>query len=274
MTTDPADVAAAIERVRSAKAGAQPNQSLIDGITVLQTLALASEPVGCRELARRVGLETTRTNRLLKTLTYLGIARQTSDRKYRPGAGMTVLAAQSLFASAFLRRALPSLESLRRFGHTVAMGVLWRDNVSYLFHAPPTLSTTDALGRIGLYPATRGGIGMVLLAAQSDDEVIATYADGDIPGFPDLAALLDALAEIRSRGYARLKVDPEGDHHTVAITVHDQSHAAIGFSGWIPEVAMPKMLDALREASLAIGAGAEPDRKSLGEPRGVGHVAV
>jgi len=82
-----------------------------------------------------------------KTLTYLGIARQTPDRKYRAGAGMTVLAAQSLFASGLLRRALPALEELRHFGHTVAMGVRWRDNVSYLFHAPPNMPATDALGR-------------------------------------------------------------------------------------------------------------------------------
>ena len=240
------------ETARRVKAGAQPNQSLIDGITVLQALATSTEPVGCRELARRVDLETTRVNRLLKTLTYLGIARQTSDRKYRPGSGMTVLAAQSLFASGLLRRALPALEQLRRFGHTVAMGVLWRDNVSYLFHAPPNMPETDALGRIGLYPATRGGIGMALLAALDDLEVEETYAGHDIPGYASLADLLDALEEIRTAGYARLRVKDELEQHTVAITIGTPVYAAIGLSGWIPTAAMPDMLQALHDAARQI----------------------
>lgn len=235
-----------------ASAGAQPNQSLIDGITVLQALATSSEPVGCRELARRVDLETTRVNRLLKTLTYLGIARQTSDRKYRPGSGMTVLAAQSLFASGLLRRALPTLGELRRFGHTVAMGVLWRDNVSYLFHAPPNMPETDAVGRIGLYPATQGGIGMALLAAQDDLEIEETYAGHDIPGYASIDALLAALGEVRAAGYARLRVKQDFEQHTVAITIGAPVHAAIGLSGWIPEAAMPEMLDALRVAARRI----------------------
>lgn len=246
------DVSDALQRIRTAKAGAQPNQSLIDGITVLQALAIASEPVGCRELARRVGLETTRVNRLLKTLTYLGIARQTGDRRYRAGAGMTVLAAQSLFASGLLRRALPALEDLRHYGHTVAMGVLWRDNVSYLFHAPPTMRATDAVGRIGLYPATRGGIGMALLASHSDDEIVATYADTDIPCYEGIAHLLEAVHRVRDDGYARLRVSDEREQHTVAITIGDPAYAAIGFSGWIPEAAMPEMLAALRRAAAAI----------------------
>ncbi len=245
-----------VRRGSGARAGAQPNQSLIDGITVLQALAISTNPVGCRELARRVGLETTRVNRLLKTLSYLGIARQTPDRKYRAGSGMTVLAAQSLFASGLLRRALPALEGLRHFGHTVAMGVRWRDNVSYLFHAPPNMPATDALGRIGLYPATRGGIGMVLLAAITDEEVAEIYEGEDIPGYASLSALTDALAAIREQGFVRLKVHDEPEQHTVAITVGQTAYAAIGFSGWIPEAAMPQMLDQLHRAAEQIGLAA------------------
>src|SRR6476661_1752039 len=93
----------------------QPNRSLIDGILTLQALATSAEPVGCRELARRLDMDVTKTNRLLKTLAYLGIARQVANRKYTAGAGMHVLAAQSLFASGLIRRSLPLLGGLRRF---------------------------------------------------------------------------------------------------------------------------------------------------------------
>ncbi len=234
--------------------GAQPNQGLIDGIATLQALATSPEPVGCRELARRIGLDPTKVNRLLKTLTYLGIARQTANRKYTSGPGMHVLAAQSLFASGLIRRALPLLESLRRFGHTVALGVLWNDNVSYLFHAPPGLEASRGLGRIGLLPATISGIGMVLLAELGDEHVSSIYAGKEIPNFPEgLAQLLNKLAEIRQLGYARVHVADDRDHHIVAVSSGDPAHVGIALSGWIPDGSTPPLVEALREAALHLG---------------------
>jgi len=237
-----------------AKPNAQPNQSLIDGILTLQALASASEPVGCRELARQLGANTTRVNRLLKTLAYMGIVRQTSDRKYAPGPGMHVLAAQSLFASGLIRRALPELERLRRFGHTVAMGVLWNDSVSYLFHAPPGIEAARGLGRIGLLPATTSGIGVVLLAQLPDDEVREIYADRDIPMFPDgVESLLATLAKTRKQGYARVHVADDRDHHIVAVASGEPVVAGLAMSGWIPESATAELVQALRLAALEIG---------------------
>lgn len=228
---------------------AQPNQSLIDGITTLQALAVSPEPIGCRELARQLGFDATKVNRLLKTLAYLGIARQTANRKYTAGPGMHVLAAQSLFASGLVRNALPVLETLRRFGHTVAMGVLWNDSVSYLFHAPPGMETSRGLGRIGLIPATHSGIGMVLLSELEEGDVRAIYGTRDIPGFPEgIEALLIRLMDIRNAGYARVHVADDRDHHTVAVSMGDPAHAAVAMSGWIPESGADAIVEALRTA--------------------------
>ncbi|WDS37795.1 helix-turn-helix domain-containing protein [Pseudoxanthomonas sp.] len=236
------------------KPNAQPNQSLIDGIATLQALASSAEPIGCRELARQLDANPTRVNRLLKTLAYLGIARQTSDRKYTPGPGMHVLAAQSLFASGLIRRALPVLEHLRRFGHTVALGVLWNDSVSYLFHAPPGIEAARGLGRIGLLPATTSGIGIVLLSQLADEEVRDIYQDREIPMFPQgIEQLLATLAATRGQGYARVHVADERDHHIVAIAMGDPVHAGIAMSGWIPEAATAELVAALREAAKEIG---------------------
>jgi DNA-binding IclR family transcriptional regulator len=236
------------------KLNAQPNRSLIDGITTLQALATSPEPVGCRELARRLGADPTKVNRLLKTLAYLGIARQTADRKYTAGPGMHVLAAQSLFASGLIRRALPVLEALRRFGHTVALGVLWEDSVSYLFHAPPGIEASRGLGRIGLLPATTSGIGVVLLSEFEDEEVRALYVGRDIPMFPDgIDQLLAKLAEVRRLGYARVHVADDRDHHVVAVSTGDPAHAGVALSGWIPEAATAPLVAALREAAAEIG---------------------
>jgi DNA-binding IclR family transcriptional regulator len=237
-----------------AKLNAQPNKSLIDGITTLQALATSPDPVGSRELARRLNIDPVKVNRLLKTLAYLGIARQTADRKYTAGPGMHVLAAQSLFASGLIRRALPVLENLRRFGHTVALGVLWQDNVSYLFHAPPGIEASRGLGRIGLLPATTSGIGIVLLSEYEDEDVRELFKDRELPMFPEgIEQLLAKLAEVRTLGYARVHVADARDHHVVAVSTGDPAHAGVAMSGWIPESATTPLVAALRAATAEIG---------------------
>ncbi len=233
--------------------GAQPNQSLIDGIATLQALATSPEPIGCRELARRIGLDPTKVNRLLKTLTFLGIARQTANRKYTAGSGMHVLAAQSLFASGLIHRALPALERLRRYGHTVALGVLWNDNVSYLFHAPPGLEAARGLGRIGLLPATTSGIGIALLSELENEQVVNIYRDREIPRFDGIDQLLAKLEEVRRLGYARVHVADDRDHHVVAVSTGDPAHAGVALSGWIPESATAELVLALQDTAQEIG---------------------
>ena len=42
----------------------QFNQSLVDGITTLQALATSDHPVGSRELARRLEMDSSKVNRL------------------------------------------------------------------------------------------------------------------------------------------------------------------------------------------------------------------
>jgi DNA-binding IclR family transcriptional regulator len=195
-------------------------------------------------------MDTTKVNRVLRTLAYLGIARQTANRKYTAGPGMHVLAAQSLFASGLVRRSLPALERLRRFGHTVAMGVLWNDSVSYLYHAPPGIDSAQAVARIGVLPASASGIGLALLARLPDDVLARIYDNREIPGYPEgLPALLQRLEEVRRSGYVRFRVSSSEDRHTIAIAVGDPVYAGLGISGWLPEAATPDLVAALQEVA-------------------------
>ena len=223
---------------------AQPNQSLIDGLACLGELAGSDTPIGSREIARRLAIEPTRANRLLKTLAYLGIAQQTPNRRYQPGPGMHVLSAQALHGSGLLRRALPTLASLHRLGHLVAMGVLWRDQACYLYHAAPEMDPAMALGSTGPYPASRSGIGLALLAMESDDAIRQRM--GEQPeGFNNLDALLAAVARIRRDGYAIGQVGP--NRRTIAVTV--DSTAAIALSGDFSDRDIRRLSDALRAAA-------------------------
>ncbi len=238
---------------------AQPNQSLIDGLAVLQALASGGQAVGSRQMARELGLEATRVNRLLKTLAHLGIAMQTPDKQYVPGPAMHVLAAQAMFGSGLLRRAIGPLEGLAKFNMSVAMGVLWRDQVAYLYHATPRSKPADALGRVGLFPATRSGIGLALLATRSDADVRATYANhSDIPNFPNgVESLLKSLSQVRKVGFAVVTpFEAHAETRSIAVALPDAS-VAVAFSGTFKPEQHKELVDALNEAVRLIAASTE-----------------
>jgi len=221
---------------------AQPNQSLIDGLACLQTLASAGEPIGGRELARQLGLEPTRVNRLLKTLAHLGLAEQDGQRKYRTGPGIHVLAAQAMFGSGLLRRAMPHLEALRDTGHTVALGVLWRDRVAYLYHASHDTPPGEAVGRVGLFSAHTSGIGLAILAQMRNAEIEAAFPKP----FIRRAVLADVRAS-RKRGYAVARREDGGV--TIGLPLRGSDAAAIGLAGRLKESDYDTLADALRDAA-------------------------
>lgn len=153
----------------------QPNQSLIDGIRCLQYLVSSDRAIGCRELARLMGINTTRVNRLLMTMASIGLTMQDEQRRYLPGPGIHALAAQSIRGSELFSRALPMLERHAPRDIVVALGVLWEDQVSYIWHSVPGSPTSQALAGFRMLPAWQSVIGMSLLAAESDEQLMTRF---------------------------------------------------------------------------------------------------
>jgi len=236
---------------------AQPNQSLIDGLECLAALATAREPVGSRELARQLGMEPTRANRLLKTLASLGIAQQTPTRQYVPGPGMHVLATQSLLGSGLIRHSLAPLESLRDLNLDVAMGVLWRDRVCYLYFASPGMPLALALGRVGLFPAVRSSIGLALLAREPLSHVRTLFPGEQVPDFAGKSfdALLTRLKKVQSTGYARVKQSESTTSLAVAI---DNLPAAVALSGNLLAFDTSTLVRRLTDVASMIAAAQKP----------------
>jgi len=235
---------------RGASHGSQLNQSLIDGIEVLQALAVNEKAFGSRELARYLDLDVNRTSRLLRTLAYLGLARQTHNKKYTTGPNMHALAAQSLFASHAISNAIGSLESLMHLELIVAYGVLWRDKVTYLYHALPGMSSSEALGRLGHYPATESSIGLCLLSQLNNEEISNIYNNIDIPGFKSINSLLTEVENIRTQKYAALiksnKQNSSSGDVSLAVWVGDTPYAGIALSGKIEKGNISKYIELLR----------------------------
>lgn len=219
----------------------------MDGLECLGAVASAGRPLGCRELARMLGMEPTRVHRLLKTLSHMGICSQTDLGKYLPGPGMQVLAAQSVFGSGLMKKALPHLVGLRRLRMVSALGVLWRDKVSYFYHNAPGISVENSIGRAGLFPATRSSIGMVLLSRKSDHEIRKTYSGRDIIGFPGgIGSLLSEIREIRRKG-AALVVQDDGAL-SISVPVGD-AHFAMALSGRMERSVAEEYVAVLKETA-------------------------
>lgn len=181
---------------------AQPNQSLRDGIILLGLLC-SSGRLGTTEAAQRLGWEVTRVNRLLGTLRNLGLAEQNASRKYIPGPGIHLLAAQCLQGSGLLAAALPTLAAADRAGFGIALGVLWRGSVCYLLHAEPGEPLDSGLREFKPYPADQSGIGIILEA----------FTDQEEPRNPPAV-----LAKARGQGFA-VAIQPDGVRGTIAVAV-------------------------------------------------------
>lgn len=229
----------------------QPNQSLIDGLACLQTLAMHAEPVACRALARELDLNVMRANRLLRTLADIGLAQQDAKRRYTIGPAIHTLAAQSMFASGLLRRAIKPLRKLGRPGLNIALGVLWQRHVTYLYHGLHGCDVEDALGKLTLFPASRSSVGMALLAQHDDDAIAHLYETAPTSGHENIDALLKMIHQTRRQGYACLThpTDDKTNHLTIAVTVGQPVTAAIAISGMLVDEPIQPIVDQLQEAS-------------------------
>ena len=231
---------------------AQPNQSLMDGLACLQAVATTASPRGSRELARQLGMEPTRVNRLLKTLAHLGLTTQDAKKKYAAGPAIHILSAQTLFASGLLRQALPALRALQQLNGVVALGVLWRDQVSYLCHALPDHPIEEGIGRLGVFPATQSSIGLVLLAQKPDAEIRSLFQGKKIPRYgADVTHLIKDLHIVRAQGYAR--VDEATGITSLAVPVGANPSSAIAVSGTAIRRNFTSAFDLLAKSVAGVG---------------------
>jgi DNA-binding IclR family transcriptional regulator len=179
----------------------QPNESLIGGLQCLEAVVGAGHAVGTREVARTLGMNHTRVSRLVKTLAHLGLLTRTPEGRYRPGAGIHVLAALSLQGSPLLQVALPYVRRWWSEGFNVALGVLWKDNVCHLLHARPEWPFDRAIGGHEISPAGWSTAGIALLAAKPPQDT----HDLQQPGRPAWArpdeSLQDMVEQARRVGY-------------------------------------------------------------------------
>ena len=231
---------------------AQKVGGLIDGMAVLQELAVSDHPVSGLELSKKLGLSPVRVNRLLKTFAYLGYTYRTESRKYVVGVGMHVLAAQSMAASGLLGRSFKYLEELVNEATTVALGVLWKDQICYLFHKSGKKSMGEGIGMHSLFPAKDSSVGVALLAELPDQRIESIY-HGKPP-----AELLKKVAETRREGYGLMYNTKKNlpsctvDHYSMAVCIGHPAYAGLAVSGMRDKDELPELLEHLRRYAALI----------------------
>lgn len=183
-------------------------QSIERAFSLLRALSIT--PAGISELARRTGLATSTTARLLSTLESIGAVQRVESvpTKYRVGATIGELATALDPTADIVNRARPYLVDLvAQIGETAGISVAHGDGeVLYLEHAEGdnAVQLRDWTGvTLPLHVVSSG---LVLLAHRSGREV-QRYVDGGLARFTpqtitDGAELEARLARIRERDYS------------------------------------------------------------------------
>lgn len=141
---------------------AQPNQSIMSGMKCLEEVVSLVEPIGSRELARLLNEEHTKVNRILGTLCHLGYVEKTPSNKYKAGPAIHIMASLTLTSSKLLHCAVEPLKELLETKQTVALGVLWKKKVSYIFHGNYKLPFEKCIGSHDLFPEEKSSIGTII----------------------------------------------------------------------------------------------------------------
>ncbi|RAI40364.1 IclR family transcriptional regulator [Rhodoplanes roseus] len=255
-------------------AGEKPggeNQSVARALAILDLLAGQPEPLGVREIARRLRLAPSIAQRLIKTLANAGYLEQT-DATLRYMIGYKAFHVGSSFVgqSSLHSAVMPELYVLAEQEISGFLGVRRDRSVVYL-------ATVQSAGPVAVNhrPGAQTylhstAMGKALLAELSDDEVRMLLAHKPLPKLTErtkvaLPQLIAELATVRRLGYATSDQENRQGFFSVGAVVRDVSGAAIAvISGAVPTAGL-KQPDRTRIAQLVLSAARNASRK-LGAP--------
>lgn len=258
----PAPASAALAKPKSAETSGHGRiQSIERAIAILETVANRPEGVTLAEVSVELGLHTSTTFHLIRTLASLGIVEQLDNKRYRVGSRLFMLAASSMTETAMLTQATPILEALSRdTGDAAHLAIRSRHEIVVIAKTAAT-GMLQLSGRTGTTrPAHCTAIGKVLLSEVSPETLDDLIDQLDFHRYTDKTittreALLSELAAIRTSGIGYDLCELDDEIKCVAMPVRDFARrcaGAIGISGpiWrMGPAAMKKKTAILRDAA-------------------------
>ncbi|WP_323765176.1 IclR family transcriptional regulator [Marinovum sp.] len=216
-------------------------QPVVRALTVLRYIAAGNR---CRKIshaAKATGVNRTTLIRILATLEAERIIEALPDEGgYRLGTGLISLAAEALNDRGIVPTARPVLcqlvDQLKLSAH---LGVREGHEIVYLARETPVSHLASTVREGTRLPAHATTIGRILLAELSRADLQALYADYPLEAYTtktrtSLAALVDQLAEDRSRGVSWSVANFEAEIGSAAAPVYNhrgEAVAAINVTG-------------------------------------------
>jgi IclR family transcriptional regulator, KDG regulon repressor len=271
-TAPVADPVASEPKAQKERAGVQ---SLERAFGLLEAIAQARQGIGLAELSKKVGLHTSTTFHLVKTMVALGHIRQDRDKRYRIGRGLFALAAGALDEVELVSLAIPVLEDLTQAtGESGHFAVRSGDSVVVIAKTSGSgaFQLTDRVGV--MRPAHGTALGKVLLAALTPDQLERFLHNHELAALtpktitePEL--LRQEIREVARTGVAYDDGEFNAEVRCVAVPVQDftgQVVGALGISGPIWRLSIPvlqKQTELVKAAArrLALTLGQPPERE-------------
>jgi DNA-binding IclR family transcriptional regulator len=209
-------------------------QSLARAINIMEYLATFKDGEGLSNISRGIGLSKSTTHSLITTLEKLGYVQQDQvSGRYSLGLKLFELG-QVVHANMDLRSiALPNLLSLvQKYQETVHLSVLSKGEVVYIdkVDSPRSISIISQVG--GRNPAHCTGVGKVLLAGLSEQELNWVLREKKLQPYTantitDLATLKQCLNQVKVDGSAMDREELEIGLICIAAPVKNHQGAAI-----------------------------------------------
>ncbi len=210
-------------------------QSIGRAFAILEEVARNRDGIGLSDLCRRVGLHSSTTFHLIKTMVSLGYVRQLKDSKrYRLGRPVFLLAAQSLDEIEMVSVVTPFLEEIAAStDESAVFGVRMNSNLAILARARGAgpFQAADQVGMVRPLYATAAG--KLLLAALSAEQ-FDTYLRRTelVPITPRTITTAEALRaeiqEIRRSGIAMENGEFWPEVHGISVGVYDFTARQVG----------------------------------------------
>lgn len=250
--------------------------SVARALEILDHLAASPVPLTLKEIAEGVGLPRPTVLRLVRTLQVSNWVER-EEHRYRIGfKGFQMGAAAG--ASLEVRTvSLPFIIELRDLvGHNVQVAKLVQWHVVYLERVLAEGASPVLQARAGAILSSHcTGLGKALLAFRNLEDVAQWASRAGLPRFTpdtitDVGRLLEALVEVRDRGYAVEMGERQPEVACVAAPVRDFSGevvAAISVAGLRSDLPSQlvgsdlagQVLDTARRVSVALGYSLAPD---------------
>jgi DNA-binding IclR family transcriptional regulator len=250
--------------------GSGENQSVTRAIDILNLLTDSSEPLGVREIGRRLELAPSNVQRLIKTLSKAGFLEQAEDTlRYKIGYRAFQVGSAFVDQNSFYSAVMPELYTLAARHITGFLGVLRDRSVVYLatVQSEGPIAITHRPGSQTHLHST--AMGKALLAELNDDEIGTLLGAGPLPRLTprtkvSLPQLIKEIETVRRVGYATSEEENRQGFFSAGAVVRDVSGAAIAVvSGAVPTAILKtngraaiarQVIEAARNASRKLGA--------------------